>query len=209
MPPPLLGSNTSASGQQRGGQGSGTNPDGPDGPGSPTTNNTASGPTQTGITKTCTAFALAGTSDTCYAMSQRFHITLAQLTAWNPVLGYPDGHNCSTQFWTGYDYCVGVSGSSSGLSAISSSSMNLPLQASATSKAASSLPHPTQSGIVSSCDKFVEAKPGDYCYKFAQDNQITTTELYMWNPILGLNGADCSTKFLAGYDYCVSEMPYG
>lgn len=33
---------------------------------------------------------------------------------------------------------------------------------------------------------------------------ITTTQLYTWNPILGSNGADCSTEFQAGVGYCVA-----
>ena len=129
-------------------------------------------------------------------MSQNFHITLAQLTTWNPILGYPDGHNCTTQFWAGYDYCVGVSGSPTSSSTTSSES----------SVSTSSLPYPTQSGITSACSKYVEAKAGDYCFIFAQNNNITTNELYNWNTILGANGANCSTEFQAGYDYCVSTI---
>ena len=127
-------------------------------------------------------------------MSQRYHITLAQLTTWNPALGFPDGHNCTTKFWVGYDYCVGVAGWNT--SPVSSSIVP--------SSTVSGLSYPTQDGITPSCNNYVEAKKGDYCYKFAQDNNITTDELYSWNSILGANGADCSTQFQAGYDYCVS-----
>ena len=193
----MSGTDTNAGGQQRGGQGSGTNPDGPDGPGGPTANSTASAPTQAGIAKACNAFAYAETSDTCYDMSQNFHITLENLTAWNPVLGYPDGHNCTTQFWAGYDYCVGIPGSSTTSSRTSTD----------TSVSTSSLLYPAQSGISLACDKYVEAKTGDYCYIFAQNNNITTDQLYDWNAILGPNGANCSTGFQAGYDYCVSATP--
>jgi hypothetical protein len=43
---------------------------------------------------------------TALVMTSRWNIiSLEELTIWNPVLGYPDGHNCTTQFWTGYDYC--------------------------------------------------------------------------------------------------------
>lgn len=196
LPPPINGTNTNAGAQQRGGQGTGTNPDGPLGPDGPTPNSTTSAPTQLGIAKNCNAFAYAIDGDTCYDMSQRFHITLAQLTTWNPALGYPDGHNCTTEFWAGYDYCVGIQGS-----AISSTTSK------AGPSSTSSLPYPTQSGIISSCNKYAEAKSGDYCFKFAQDNNISTDDLYKWNPILGPNGANCSTLFQANYDYCVSQ-PY-
>lgn len=37
-------------------------------------------------------------------------ITTAQLYQWNPVLG-SNGENCSLQFQSGIDYCVGVSSS--------------------------------------------------------------------------------------------------
>ena len=196
LPAPISGVNSSAGGQERGGQGSDTNPDGPDGPGGPTPNSTASAPTQVGIVEGCNAFAFCSANDTCYDMSQRFDITLAQFTTWNPVLGYPDGHNCTTQFWAGYDYCVGVSGGSGG-----SSSTNIE-----SSSSTSSLPYPTQSGIAPACSKYIEAKNGDYCFIFAQNNNITTDELYSWNTILGPNGANCSTEFQAGYDYCVSTV---
>ena len=179
----------------RGGQGSGTDPDGPYGPNSPTANSTTSAPTQVGIAQNCNAFAYADANDTCYDTSQRFHITLAQFTSWNPVLGFPDGHNCTTQFWEGYDYCVGVSG-------LSTSSSSTSTQSSTTTP---SLPYPTQSGIDPSCNKFTEAKTGDYCYIFAQNNNITTDDLYSWNSILGPNGADCSNEFQAGYGYCVNS----
>ncbi|KAL8831398.1 MAG: hypothetical protein Q9170_005312 [Blastenia crenularia] len=192
LPPPISGTNTDAGGQERGGQGTGTNPDGPDGPAGPSANSTNSAPTQANITKECNAYAYAKAGDTCYDLSQRFHITLAELTTWNPVLGYPDGHNCTTQFWEGYDYCVGVPGNEP----TSTSSQGPPTS---TTK----LPYPTQSGIAPQCNKYAEAQSGDYCYKFAQDNNITTDQLYSWNNILGPNGADCSTQFQAGYDYCV------
>lgn len=67
-----------------------------------------------------------------------------------------------------------------------------------------SLPYPTQSGITLLCNKYAEAVSGDYCYLFAQKHNITTDELYAWNQILGPDGADCSTQFQAGVDYCVS-----
>lgn len=74
---------------------------------------------------------------------------------------------------------------------------------STTTQSTTSLPYPTQSGIVSNCDKFVEAVSGDYCSIFASNNGITAAQLYAWNPILGSNGQNCSNAFFAGYDYCV------
>jgi len=65
---------------------------------------------------------------------------------------------------------------------------------------------PTQSGIAGDCNKIVVAESGDYCFLFAQDNNITTAELYAWNPILGPNGENCSTEFQLNEGYCVSVL---
>ncbi|KAI0888396.1 uncharacterized protein GGS22DRAFT_155744 [Annulohypoxylon maeteangense] len=193
LPAPINGTNTDASSQNRGGQG-------PVGV-VPTTNSTAAAPTQAGIDKQCTKFAYASSGDTCYGFTQTFKISMANLTTWNPVLGYPDGANCSTQFWLGYDYCVGVPGGSGGGS--SSSSTASASTSSKTPTTTTSLPFPTQSGIIATCNKFNDAEKGDYCSKFATDNDITTQQLYAWNPVLGANGENCNTQFQAGVDYCV------
>ena len=105
LPAPLNGTDTNAGGQQRGGQGSGSNPNGPLPPQGPTPNTTQSAPVQDGIDPNCSAFYYVNRGDTCYDVSQEYNLTLAQFTQWNPALGPPDGHNCSTQFWAGYDYC--------------------------------------------------------------------------------------------------------
>ncbi|SMR55634.1 unnamed protein product [Zymoseptoria tritici ST99CH_1E4] len=65
------------------------------------------------------------------------------------------------------------------------------------------LPFPTQSGITPDCNKYMDAKKGDHCSKFAADNGISEEQLYDWNPILGKNGADCDTQFQASTEYCV------
>jgi LysM repeat protein len=196
LPPPINGTNTDANGQVRGGQNSGANPNGPTGPGGPTANSTSFAPTQQGIASDCNKFAYASSGDTCYAFTQTFQITLAQLITWNPALGASDGSNCSTNFWVGYDYCVGtVSGSSTSLSS-SSTSTNKPSQT-------TSLPYPTQTGIDAKCNKFNNPASGDWCAKFASDNGITLDQLYAWNSILGTNGENCGTQFQAGYDYCI------
>ncbi|KAK4555183.1 hypothetical protein LTR86_007479 [Recurvomyces mirabilis] len=194
--PAPIGGDTTAAGQQRGGQGSGANPNGPLGATGPTVNSTSQAPTQEGINPNCTLFAYAAANDTCYDFTVAFSITLKDFTSWNPILGYPDGSNCTTKFWSGYDYCVQVNGSSSTTTTSTSS------QTSST-KATTSLPYPTQSGITPSCNKYAEAVSGDYCYVFAQEHNITTDELYAWNQILGPNGANCSSQFQAGVDYCV------
>lgn len=66
--------------------------------------------------------------------------------------------------------------------------------------------HPTQSGIDPACNLFAEAVSGDGCTDFAKAHDITASQLYDWNPVLGDGGAKCSTAFQAGYDYCVSVL---
>ena len=65
-------------------------------------------------------------------------------------------------------------------------------------------PSPSQSGISSHCNKYAQAKSGDYCVKFAQDNSVTT-ELYAWNPVLGSGGDACDKQFWTSYYYCISD----
>ncbi|KAL9004719.1 MAG: hypothetical protein Q9188_002471 [Gyalolechia gomerana] len=65
-------------------------------------------------------------------------------------------------------------------------------------------PSPIQSGIITGCTKFIKAQSGDYCSKFAQDNNITPDQLYTWNAVLGSGGNNCDTQFFLGYYYCVA-----
>lgn len=132
----------------------------------------------------------AVSGDYCSLFATDNGITTAQLYTWNPVLG-ANGENCGTLFQANVDYCVSVASAT-----ITTTSAPI-----TTTKSA--LPYPTQSGIISTCNKFQEAVAGDYCFIFATDNDITTTQLYTWNPILGAAGENCGTQFEAGVDYCV------
>lgn len=66
-----------------------------------------------------------------------------------------------------------------------------------------SAPSPTQDGLVKGCNNYALAKSGDDCFDFASSHSIAPSQLYAWNPVLGLNGAACSTKFWASEYYCV------
>lgn len=66
-------------------------------------------------------------------------------------------------------------------------------------------PSPTQKGISTSCTKYGQAKKGDYCTTFAQEHNITPTQLYALNSALGDAGKNCGTAFWSGYYYCVSS----
>jgi hypothetical protein len=111
-----------------------------------------------------------------------------QLITWNPALGASDGPNCSTNFWVGYDYCLGtVSGSSTSISSTSTSTNK--------TSQTTSLPYPTRTGIDAKCNKFNNPASGDWCAKLAGDNGITLDQLYAWNTILETNGENCGTQF--------------
>ena len=154
---------------------------------SSTSSVTPAHPTQPGIAPACNAYAEANKGDYCEKFAQNHSITTDQLYAWNTILG-PNGANCSNAFLAGNDYCIGVSTN---------------IATSTPTPTSSSSAIPTQSGISPSCDDIVVAKKGEYCSEFAQGNNITTAQLYAWNMILGPNGQNCSSLFLAGYGYCI------
>ncbi|KAL5315967.1 hypothetical protein ACEPPN_016841 [Leptodophora sp. 'Broadleaf-Isolate-01'] len=77
LPPPINGTNTDASGQNRGGQG-------PVGV-VPTTNSTAAAPTQAGISPNCTKFAYASSGDSCFGFTQSFSISMADFTTYTII----------------------------------------------------------------------------------------------------------------------------
>lgn len=79
-----------------------------------------------------------------------------------------------------------------------------PVSTTVTGSSPASAPSPTQTGITSKCTKYVEAQSGDFCVKFAQDNNITPDQLYAWNTVLGAGGSNCDTQFFLGYYYCVA-----
>lgn len=154
---------------------------------------TAPGPTQAGIISTCNKFAESISGLGCYDFAVAEGITPAQLYAWNTILGV-DGADCGAELWADEYYCVGVSGSSTPTSTSST------VASTTTSVTAAG---PTQSGIISTCNKFAESISGLGCYDFAVAEGITPAQLYTWNTILGVDGADCGAELWADEWYCV------
>lgn len=69
----------------------------------------------------------------------------------------------------------------------------------------SNAPSPTQTGIVTGCSAYAQAAtPGQGCSDFAVANSITSAQLYAWNTVLGVGGAECGTQFFLGYYYCIA-----
>ncbi|RMZ84792.1 hypothetical protein DV737_g978, partial [Chaetothyriales sp. CBS 132003] len=194
--PPPLGTDADAGNQQRGGQG---------GVVTPTTTVTTTGnpiseapgptATQSGIAADCNNYAEAKPGDDCYDFAVAHNITPSQLYEWNLILG-SNGANCSLEFQAKQYYCIGIA--SSGTGTITSSSTST--TASSTVVAA---PGPTQSGIISSCNLYATPSKGAGCYDFAIANNITPSQLYYWNSVLGQGGANCGTQFQLGEYYCV------
>lgn len=191
--PPQLGTDADAGNQQRGGPGGVVTPTAT----VTTTYDPASvipGPTatQSGIASNCNNYAEAKTGDDCYDFAVAHNITTDQLYSWNMILG-PGGANCSLQFQAEEYYCVGTA-----------SSVTASPTTTSTSRTGSvAIPSPTQSGIDASCNTYAKAQTGDDCYDFAMAHSITPAQLYQWNAVLGTNGANCSTQFQAGENYCV------
>lgn len=99
--------------------------------------------------------------------------------AWNPALGL-NGAGCATALWASEYYCIGTWAPTS-----------------------TTIPSPTQSGIVSNCNKYAAAIKDDGCDSFAARNSISNAQLYAWNSVLGPNGENCLTSLWAGEYYCV------
>jgi LysM repeat protein len=157
-------------------------------------------PVQGGISSTCTKWCQAVAGDYCYHFAQSANITTDILYTLNTVLGN-GGSQCSQQFQAQYWYCVAAPGVSPTTGAGSPPATTTQPSPSKTSSV--TIPSPTQSGITPNCNKYQQAHTGDYCYKFAGDNGITTDQLYAWNKILGDGGVNCSSNFQATYWYCV------
>ncbi|KAH6687771.1 hypothetical protein F5X68DRAFT_239179 [Plectosphaerella plurivora] len=67
-----------------------------------------------------------------------------------------------------------------------------------------STPQPTQSGMVSNCNKFYKIKDGDNCDKIASAHKIPVTVIPKWNSV---GGAACTALWKDSYA-CVSTVGY-
>lgn len=138
------------------------------------TQTTASmGPTQTGIVAGCQEFHTVADGDTCSTIESAFGISFGEFYQWNPSIG----STCSS-LWLGYAYCV-----------------KGPVSTATTTGPSG----PTQTGIVSNCDKYYTVADGDSCTQIETTYGISFSQLYQWNPAIG---SDCQTLTI-GYSVCV------
>ncbi|CAI4218948.1 unnamed protein product [Parascedosporium putredinis] len=135
-----------------------------------------------------------GAGDSCGDIEKEYSISHKEFLEWNPTVS----EDCSKGFWGGYAYCVAVESGTK--RTVPSTSTTSPPATTTPPKA----PEPHQAGnAISTCNKYAQAKPGDWCSKFADDNKISTSNLYAWNMALGKDGSNCGTRFWASYWYCV------
>ncbi|RHZ63585.1 LysM peptidoglycan-binding domain-containing protein [Aspergillus thermomutatus] len=154
----------------------------------PTTTTTPTGgpsPTQTGIISTCNSFYMAVAGDTCDKIVAKYGtFTLDHFLSWNPAVG----SDCSA-LWAKTYYCVGVPGTPSTKTTTTTTTTTTPTG-----------PSPTQTGIISTCNRYHKAVSGDTCAGIVkQYGTFTLDQFLSWNSAVG---ADCSGLWL-GYYYCI------
>ncbi|MCJ1269693.1 hypothetical protein MMC22_009585 [Lobaria immixta] len=199
LSPPPLGTDADAGNQQRGGPGGVVTPTTTISLG-PSTPVPAPGPTQNGVSTLCNAWETPANGFGCVDFALLNGISTSQLYEWNPILG-PTGEHCGDEFQFNEYYCVGVVQENGGVVATAS--------ASPTTTIAITAPGPTQTGIISICNKYAEALDGIGCYDFATQNGITPAQLYAWNNVLGPNGENCGSSFFGQEWYCVGVSENG
>ncbi|KAI1055596.1 hypothetical protein LB505_010846 [Fusarium chuoi] len=142
-------------------------------------------PTQTGMVANCNKFHLIKTTTTCQGIADYNEISLLDFYKWNPKVN----SDCSNLVLGAYA-CAGV--------------INTTLQPSTTHTTTTtdngiSTPKPTQSGMVSNCNKFHIIKSTTTCQGIVDYNKITMANLLKWN--VGIN-SQCSNLIL-GSSVCV------
>ncbi|KDN71454.1 putative LysM domain-containing protein [Colletotrichum sublineola] len=152
-------------------------------------------PTHTGQPADCNKWDVVTDGDSCGSMAADNGITVDQFYAWNPAVS----KDCVTNFWLGQAYCVGVSGTGSGITATSPSTKS---STSSSTTVAPTPPAPTHTGQPSDCNKWDVVTDGDSCGSMAADNGITVDQFYAWNPAVS---KDCVTNFWLGQAYCVGR----
>jgi LysM repeat protein len=146
-------------------------------------------PIQTGMVTNCNSFDLVKDKDTCGAIASTYGISLSTFYAWNPAVG----SDC--QFLILGDYvCVGTVGFTA---TPTTSTTTTPTNGIST-------PTPTQTGMVSNCNKFYLVQSGNTCDSISSANGIPLSLFYTWNPAVGSN---CGFLFL-NYYVCVGVIGY-
>jgi hypothetical protein len=151
---------------------------------SPGSSPTPPGPTMSGSPADCNKWALVTDGLSCTALASQAGISLAQFLAWNPAVS----SDCSTNYWLGEAYCVGVSGGG-GSTTPAPSTTTKPTP-----------PGPTMTGSPANCNKWALVTDGLSCTAMASQASISLAQFLAWNPAVS---SDCSTNYWLGEAYCV------
>ena len=122
-------------------------------------------------------------------MATQAGISLAQFLAWNPAVSF----DCSTNYWLGEAYCVGVA-SQSTPTTTTKTTTRVPTMTKPTP------PAPTMSGSPDTCNKWAVVTDGVSCTDMASQAGISLSQFLAWNPAVS---SDCRTNYWLGEAYCV------
>lgn len=129
----------------------------------------------------CNKFHLVTDGDNCWAVANKHGLSEGQLHQWNKGIG---GAACANM-WTGYNLCIGVSGSPTTTEPVANPNPT---------------PDPIQNGMVGNCNKFHLVASGDNCWSVASKYSLTESQLQQWNA--GIGGSACNNMW-TGYHLCV------
>ncbi|CAG8900267.1 unnamed protein product [Penicillium egyptiacum] len=138
------------------------------------TQTTASiGPTQTRVVSGCQKFYTVVDGDNYSTIESEFGISLTEFYQWNPSISSTYG-----SLWLGYTYYI---------------------KGPASTTTTTGPNAPTQTGIVSNCDKYYTVVDGDSYAQIETTYRIKFAQLYQWNPAIR---SDYQTLVI-GYSVCV------
>jgi LysM repeat protein len=165
-------------------------------PPSPTTSGGAPGPTHSGQPADCNKWHVVKEGDSCQSVADQAGISAEQFFNWNPVVS----KDCTTNFWLGQAYCVGIPGDGGRPTTTTASATTTEAETNPTP------PGPTHTGQPANCNKWDIVEEGDSCSSIASDNGISTDQFFAWNPAVS---RDCISNFWLGNAYCVGISSSG
>ena len=171
---------------------------------SPSTTLPAPAPTQSGTTKSCFAWHVIVSGDSCALLQETLGVTMTQLVAWNTGLEA----NCSNLI-LGDAYCVSgpplastTVTTSTGSKTSVSSTTSISSKASTTSKISTTSKTSTSSApssTTSSCGETYTVVSGDFCSEIWAKFDLTQAQFMALNPKL-----DANCDLQVGQVLCVS-----
>ncbi|KAI4694249.1 uncharacterized protein J4E84_002831 [Alternaria hordeiaustralica] len=159
-------------------------------------------PTQDGLISSCTSFYFAVRGDNCDKIVKQYGtFTLGEFVAWNPAVNT----DCSG-IWADTYYCVGIPGTPTTRPVTTTtppSTTTMPTTTKPTTTGNGiSTPLPTQSGMVTNCNKFHWIARGVTCNQVISYQKISLADFVKWNPTVD---SDCS-GMQSDVNVCVSVV---